>query len=74
VPDRLKIRDVLDQRFSREELELLCFDLKIPDGTISINHQQSKRKSATDIVIWWEKLGRLSDLVTYIRKQYPNAL
>lgn len=60
---------ILQEKFSLQELELLCHHLGIPTGDLRI---QTKPLFVLDILEYMQNNGRLPNLAAYIRQHRPH--
>jgi tetratricopeptide (TPR) repeat protein len=71
LPNPQRIRRVLTQYFTYEELRLLCFDLNIaPD----IMGDQTKEMLALELIGYLQRRNRLEELIELLRLARPNIV
>lgn len=68
----IKVRDFLGSKFSREELEILCFDLGVDPENVQGN-DHGKEYWAQQIVLHFSRRDAISELVAKCRELRPNA-
>jgi Effector-associated domain 7 len=71
LPDQVRVKNVLQEQFNREELRSLCFDLGVDwddleGSTLSIK--------AISLVGYFQRRSRLAELVAAMRTARPGAL
>lgn len=69
--DRATLREILNSHFNLEEIETLCFDLKIDFENLD---GRSKQAKAREIVLYCERNGQLDQLVAAIERLRPNVM
>ena len=67
----IRLRQILDARFSRDELRTLCFDLDVDYENLP---GECKASKARELVIYLERRGRISHLVKLGAQKRPNEV
>jgi formylglycine-generating enzyme required for sulfatase activity len=67
--DRVKLRERITSCFDEEELRTLCFDLKVDYDDL---RGEGRAGKARELVTYFERRGRISELVAYCRRVRPN--
>lgn len=65
------LRQFLNQYFSDEELESLCFD-HFPEVAQNFGAGMTKNRKAIELIGYCERRGRLADLYVVLQKQRPS--
>lgn len=68
--DRAALRQILESRFSLEELKTLASDLGVDYNLL---HHQTKSELSRELVDYFEHRGDLNRLVTAVQSQRPDA-
>lgn len=68
----IKVREFLGSKFSREELEVLCFDLGVDPENVQGN-DRGKEYWAQQIVLHFSRRDAITELVAKCRELRPNA-
>jgi formylglycine-generating enzyme required for sulfatase activity len=67
--DRAKLRELITVCFDKEELRTLCFDLEVYYDDL---RGEGRAGKARELVAYFERRGRISELVAYCRRLRPN--
>jgi formylglycine-generating enzyme required for sulfatase activity len=67
--DRAKLRELITACFDEEELRTLCFDLEVDYDDL---RGEGRAGKARELVAYFERRGRISELVAYCRRARPN--
>lgn len=67
---RVKLRQILTDRFSEEELRTVCFDLGLDYDDLPA---QGKAGKARELVAYSERSGHIAELIDHCQKLRPNA-
>jgi hypothetical protein len=69
VIDRVKLRERIISCFDEEELRTLCFDLEVDYDDL---RGEGRAGKARELVVYFERRGRISELVAYCRRVRPK--
>jgi formylglycine-generating enzyme required for sulfatase activity len=69
VIDRVELRKRIISYFDEQELRTLCFDLKVDYDDL---RGEGRADKARELVAYFERRGRISELVVYCRLVRPN--
>jgi formylglycine-generating enzyme required for sulfatase activity len=67
--DRAKLRELITACFDEEELRTLCFDLEVDYDDL---RGEGRAGKARELVVYFERRGRISELVAYCRRVRPK--
>lgn len=68
--DSSELRRVLDELFNEEELRNLCADLQVDYDSLPGSGKAAK---ARELVGYFERQGRVQELMTFVKKERRNA-
>jgi non-canonical purine NTP pyrophosphatase (RdgB/HAM1 family) len=70
IQNRIRLRQLINRHFSKEELQTLCFDLNIDCDDLP---GDTKTSIAQEIILYCERLGIVPSLLALCRQQRANA-
>ncbi len=70
VSPRQRLYEKLTQHFSKEELQTLCFNLKVDYDDLPA---QGKAAKARELILYLERRGRLDELIDLCRLERPGV-
>ena len=67
---RMRLLEVLNERFSTEDLQTLCFDLQVDYRVLDAGVY--KGSLARELILYMERRGRIEELVEAVRSARPS--
>ena len=64
-----QLHQILIERFSSEELRILCFDIDVDYETLAGANRSSRVR---ELILYLDRRGRLDDLIRFLRQRYPT--